>query len=98
MAKMHAGNQARCYILAPMKPGELHNATMDGAPCVVYLSLTCEGKGVDRLDNCLRYAPPLHSLVTAPEGRPVSLNRDGEPNYAGLVIHGPVEYKRTHGK
>lgn len=79
-----------------MKPGQLFNATLDGAPCVVYLSLTCEGKGVDRLDNCLRFAPPIHSIITTPDGKPVSLNRDGDPNYAGLVIGEPLTYKRTH--
>jgi hypothetical protein len=48
-----------------MKPGEMYHATVDGKECEVYLTLICEGKGIERKDHWYRYAPPSNELVSA---------------------------------
>ena len=81
------------------KPGTLYHAIVDGQDCCVYLSLTCEGKGSERKDHCLRYAPPSNLTVVDKDGNPVCLRSDGTPNYSGMTIGAKVETKRTrHGK
>ena len=42
--------------------GKYLHATVDGIDCVIYKSLTCEGKG-DRRMSCWRYAAPNNTEV-----------------------------------
>ena len=42
--------------------GKYLHATVDGLDCVIYKSLTCEGKG-DRRMSCWRYAAPNNTEV-----------------------------------
>ena len=42
--------------------GKYLHATVDGIDCVIYKSLTCDGKG-DRRMSCWRYSAPKHTEV-----------------------------------
>lgn len=46
------------------KEGRIMEATVDGVPALVYLSLRVEGTNAERRNHCFRYAPPSHEVVT----------------------------------
>ena len=46
------------------KEGRIMEATVDGEPALVYLSLRVEGTNAERRNHCFRYAPPSHEVVT----------------------------------
>ena len=64
----------------PMKPGQLHHATVDGVDAIVYLSLRCDGKDAGRRDHCYRYGPPSNEII---------------PKDADVVILAPVERNKA---
>jgi hypothetical protein len=45
-------------------PGRIMDATVDGEPALVYLSLRVEGTNAERRNHCFRYAPPSNEVVT----------------------------------
>ena len=76
-----------------MKAGELFDADIDGNRRVIYLSLICEGKGVERADHCFRYGPPSHEVVRDANGKPITFNAKGRLDYCGISIIGPHRHK-----